>query len=291
MKTFIVDIKNDGKNLNNVILNSFSSLCPNTLYKALRKKDIKVNGTRVSKNITVHSGDEITMFISDELLYSNPINNNNIIYDDDNILVVNKPANMEVLGENSLTENLTKLLNYEVYPCHRLDRNTSGLVLFSKDIETRDILFEKFKNHEIEKHYLCTVYGILKKNQDVLTAFLFKDSKNSRVYIKNSPEKGYQKIITEYKVLSCDKNNNTSVLDITLHTGKTHQIRAHLAHIGYPILGDGKYGKNEINKKFGYKYQQLYSYSLEFKFTTPSGKLEYLKNKKIETNGTELKIH
>ena len=282
MKTFIVDDKNNEKKLNNVILNNFSSLNVNTLYKALRKKDVKVNGIRVSNNITVHSGDEITIFISDELLFANPINKDSIIYEDDNIIVASKPSNMEVLGTNSLTENIIKFLNYEVFPCHRLDRNTCGLVLFAKDVESRDILFDKFKNHEIEKHYLCTVYGIPKKKQDVLTAFLFKDSKNSKVYIKDTFEKGYQKIITEYKVLSSDKKNNTSVLDVTLHTGKTHQIRAHLAHIGYPILGDGKYGKNEINKKFGLKYQQLCSYSLEFKFTSPAGKLEYLKNKKIK---------
>ena len=279
MRSFVVNKKYEGKKLNNVILKEFSGLNHNTFYKALRKKDIRVNGIKVSDNITVHSGDEITMFISDENLFSNNIN---IIYEDNNIVIVNKPSKMDVLGNNSLTENLCKLLNYEVYPCHRLDRNTSGLILFAKDIETRDVLFDKFKNHEIEKHYACIVYGIPKKNNRILTAFLFKDRKNSKVYVKDSFEKGCQKIITEYKLLDVNKKQNTSILDVTLHTGKTHQIRAHLAHIGYPILGDGKYGINEINKTFGLKEQQLCSYSLEFKFTTPSEKLEYLNNKKIE---------
>ena len=280
MKSFIVSEKYEDKKLNSVILKEFSNLNPNTLYKALRKKDIRVNGVKVSNNINVHSGDEITMFISDDLLFSNPINTDIIIYEDENIIAVNKPAKIDVLGNNSLTENLCKLLTYEVFPCHRLDRNTSGLILFAKDIETRDILFDKFKKHEIEKHYACLVYGIPKKNQDVLAAFLFKDSKNSKVYIKDNFEKGYQKIITEYKILDVNKKQNTSILDVTLHTGKTHQIRSHLAHIGYPILGDGKYGINEINKAFRLKEQQLCSYSIEFKFTTPSKKLEYLNNKK-----------
>ena len=284
MKSFIVDSKFDGKKLNNVILSNFGSLNINTLYKALRKKDIRVNDVKVSTNIIVHSGDKISVFISDEVLFSNPIDKNIIVYEDENIVAINKPQNINVLGSNSLTENLGKLIKHEVFPCHRLDRNTQGLVLFAKNLEIRDILFNKFKEHEIIKHYTCIVYGIPKRKQDVLTAFLFKDSKHSKVYIKDHFEKGYQKIITEYKVLNVNKKQNTSILDITLHTGKTHQIRAHLAHIGYPILGDGKYGINEINKKFGLKNQQLCSNSLEFKFISPSGKLEYLKNKKIEIN-------
>ena len=283
MKKFIVNKNNDGKKLNNVVLNEFSGLNINTMYKALRKKDIRVNGVKVSTNIIVYEGDEITVFIQDDLLYNNPIKLNDIVYEDDNIIVVDKPAELEITGtKQSLTEHLINLFGYEVFPCHRLDRNTSGLVIFAKDIETREILFEKFKAHEIEKHYLCVVYGIPANSHAILEAYLFKDNKNARVYIKDSYEKGYQKIKTEYKIISVDKEKNTCILDVTLHTGKTHQIRAHLAHIGHPILGDGKYGKNEINKKFGLKYQKLYSYSLEFKFSTPSGKLEYLNNKKID---------
>lgn len=166
-------------------------------------------------------------------------------------------------------------------PCHRLDRNTTGLVLFAKNKEALDILFNKFKNHEIKKFYRALVYGIPKVKNARLEAFLFKDTKNSIVYISDTLKKGYQKIITSYKVLE-EFPNNTSLLDVEIETGKTHQIRAHLAHIGYPIVGDGKYGINSVNKKLGYKYQQLCSYKLQFCFSSNSGILSYLNNKIIE---------
>ena len=283
MKTLIIDNKNNEKNLNIVILNSFPNLNINAFYKALRKKDIRINGKRISENVIVHTGDEISVYISDDILLGqkNIINSTSVIYEDNNIIVINKPSGIEVTGIGSLTDAVSKYLEFEAFPCHRLDRNTSGLVLFAKNQSIQNILFDKFKNHQIEKHYCCIVYGIPNKKSDILTAYLFKDAKKSVVYIKDAPQQGYQKIITEYSIISSNKPNNTSILDITLHTGKTHQIRAHLAHIGYPILGDGKYGINEINKKFKLKHQQLCSYSLEFKFTTDAGTLNYLNNKKI----------
>ena len=279
MKIIVVDEKHDNKKLDRVILDSFPNLNSNTLYKALRKKDIRVNDKRVSENIIVHTDDVIKVFICDELLENKP--NFSIVYEDDFILVANKPINLEVTGENSLTTLLDKNYSF-IKPCHRLDRNTTGLVLFAKSEEALDILLDKFKHHEIEKHYLATVYGIMPKKQDKLEAYLFKDNKKSLVYISDTPKKGYQKIITSYKVIKENKKDNTSVLDINLETGRTHQIRAHLAHIGFPIIGDGKYGKNEINKKFKQKTQLLESYSLKFNFKTESGILEYLNNKNIK---------
>lgn len=278
MKIIVVDEKHDNKKLDRVILDSFPNLNSNTLYKALRKKDIRVNDKRVSENIIVHTDDVIKVFICDELLENKP--NFSIVYEDDFILVANKPINLEVTGENSLTTLLDKNYSF-IKPCHRLDRNTTGLVLFAKSEEALDILLDKFKHHEIEKHYLATVYGIMPKKQDRLEAYLFKDNKKSLVYISDTPKKGYQKIITSYKVIKENKKDNTSVLDINLETGRTHQIRAHLAHIGFPIIGDGKYGKNEINKKFKQKTQLLESYSLKFNFKTESGILEYLNRKVI----------
>ena len=280
MKEIIVDSKYDGKKLNNFLLDTFNSLSMNLLYKTLRKKDIRINDVKVSENVVIHTGDNIKVYLSDEQLFG-IVSNLEIIYEDENILAVNKPAGIEVVGSNSLTSIINNSLQKFAKPCHRLDRNTTGIVLFAKNDVSLNILLDKFKNREIEKHYHATVYGIPKMKHADLTAYLFKDAKKSLVYISDIPKKGYEKIKTSYEVISINKKENTSILDVTLHTGKTHQIRAHLAHIGFPIIGDGKYGNNEINKKFKVKAQQLTSYSIEFKFITPAGILEYLNGKKL----------
>lgn len=280
MKELIVDDKYNGKKLNNLLLDTFDGLSLNVLYKALRKKDIRVNDVRMNENVIVHTGDHIKVYIADELLEKNSHFEIDMIYEDEHICVVNKPIGIEVTGANSLTTLLEKSYTF-IKPCHRLDRNTTGLVLFAKDGETLDIILDKFKNHEIEKHYTAKVIGIPTKKQATLTAYLFKDAKKSLVYISDTPKKGYEKIMTSYQVVKENKKENTSILDVILHTGKTHQIRAHLAHIGYPILGDGKYGNNEINKKFGFKVQQLTSCSLTFHFKGENGILSYLNGKSI----------
>lgn len=244
MRKIIVDKKYNEKKLNTFLLDSFNGLTMNTIYKALRKKDIRINNIKTSENCTVKTGDEITLFINDEFLYK--LFTLDIIYEDSNIVIVNKPVGIEVVSDiNSETTLTSLLLNHYSstdfpLPCHRLDRNTTGLVVFAKNQKSLDILLAKFKNREIEKYYKCTVYGIPEKSQDTLTSYLFKDRKKSFVYISDIPKKGYQKIITSYKILSVNKQNNISILDVTLHTGRTHQIRAHLAHIGHPIIGDRK---------------------------------------------------
>ncbi len=282
MKKLVVNKKYNNKKLDKFLKDTFPSISNNLFYKTLRKKDIKINGKRVSENVNIFENDEILIYIADNLLENTF--NLDIVYEDKNILLINKPTNIEVTGPKSLTEVVHKLYSsceFLPMPCHRLDRNTSGLILFAKNEVSLNILLDKFKNHEIEKHYLALVYGIPKKKYDKLEAYLFKDSSKSLVYISETPKKGYQKIITSYCLIE-SFDNKTSLLDVEIETGRTHQIRAHLAYIGLPIIGDGKYGINEINKKFKVKTQKLVSYKLAFRFKTDSGILEYLNDKIFE---------
>ena len=282
MKEIIVSKKYHEKKLNKVILEELSNINYPMFCKLLRKKDIKVNGKRINKDILVYENDKIDIYLPKEL--EDVKIELDIVYEDENILVINKPANIEVTGTNSLTELINKQYTnceFKPQPCHRIDRNTTGLVMFAKNEKTLRILLEKFKKHEIEKHYLALIYGIPNKKEERLEAYLFKDQKKSQVYISDTFKKGYQKIITKYTILE-KREDNTALLDVEIETGRTHQIRAHLSHIGYPIVGDGKYGKNEINKQFSKKHQMLCSYKLKFNFRTESGILSYLKGKEIE---------
>ena len=280
MKKLVIDYNNDGKKVSTFLTHIFPNLNVNHVYKALRKKDIKLNGKRINTNITLHYNDILEVFITDDIL--NGINKKldiPIIYEDDNIVVFNKPDNLEVVGDNSLTSIMKDKYTF-LEPCHRIDRNTLGLVLFAKNENSLSILLDKFKNSEIEKHYIACCYGMGKK-ECFLTSYLFKDSKKSIVYISDEPKKFYTKIETSYKLIDYNKLENLSLLDVTLHTGKTHQIRAHLAHSSLPILGDGKYGSYEINKKYKCNHQLLCSYSLKFNFKTDAGILNYLNDFQI----------
>lgn len=284
MKKLIVNKKYNEKKLSKFLMDNISGLSFSLFSNTLRKKDIKINGKRVNKDSIIYEGDEILVYISDEVLNIKQSSFKlNVVYEDDNIIIFNKPSNIEVTGSNSFTEIVQKYysdLDFKPMPCHRLDRNTTGLILFAKNQLSLDILLKKFREHEIEKHYLALVYGIPSTSHKRIEAYLFKDNKKSIVYISDVPKKGYVKIITSFSVIE-KRKDNSCILDVQIETGKTHQIRAHLSHIGYPIIGDGKYGKNDINKQFGKKYQMLCSYKLKFNFKNNSNILSYLNNLEI----------
>ena len=258
---------------------NISNKSKNNIKSLLKNECILVNNNIVTKyNYIVKTSDII------EVNKSKKINSElDIIYEDDNILLINKPVNIEVTGENSLTSLVHKNYidsNFKPMPCHRLDRNTTGLVLFAKNEIALNILLDKFKKHEIEKHYLALVYGIPNIQHKRCEAYLFKDNKKSMVYISDVPKKGYVKIITSFSVLE-KRKDSTSLLDVEIETGKTHQIRAHLAYLGFPIIGDGKYGKNDINKSFKKSRQMLCSFKLKFNFSSDSGVLNYLNGREF----------
>ena len=274
MKNLKVDYKNDGKKLTTYLTGVFPKLSINAVYKALRKKDIKLNGKRINDNVDVFEDDEIQVFITDDTLLGVSEFKIDKVYEDDNILVVNKPINVEVV--DSLESKLAKDYNF-IRACHRIDRNTIGLVVFAKNQIILDSIIDLFATEKIEKHYIACCYGIAKQFADEY-AYLFKDSKKALVYVSDQPQKGSVKIHTSYKLIQKNVNKKSSLINVTLHTGRTHQIRAHLAHIGLPIIGDGKYGSYEINKRFGVSTQLLCSYSIKFIIDNPDSDLAYLNN-------------
>ena len=277
-------VEKDQKKIVDYLKNKFKNLTNGTIFKALRNKDIRINGVKISENVPVNAGDEITLYIKDEFLFgTTALDKSKIIYDDENIVIVNKPQDVLVQGDG-INIGLDKMVNdyfgtQNIVPCHRLDRNTSGLIIFAKNEMAEETISEMLKQHMIRKVYRCRVVGHPKNKKATLTAYLFKDSKTSQVIISNEKKKGYVEIVTKYEVIAYN-NDGTSTLEVELVTGRTHQIRAHLAFIGYPILGDGIYGKNEINKKFKLTRQELTAYKIIF--NDAIGELEYLKGKTVK---------
>lgn len=223
MVNLVVSEKYNDKKLSKFIFDTFPKLSFNEFQKALRKKDIKINNTRINKDCIINADDKICLFIVDSILYGIE-QNIDVIYEDKNILIINKPTGIPVLNEKNtlgimdMVENYYKETSIVPKPCHRLDTNTSGLLIISKTEEANEIMLSKFKKREIRKFYKATVYGIPKIKEKTLTAFLFKDSKKNQVYISNEKKQGYVEIITKYKVISENKKNKTSVLEVELIT-------------------------------------------------------------------------
>ena len=295
--------KNDsGQRLDKFLTKRFKNMPQSLMYKYIRTKYIKLNGKKCEISSRLNEGDILTLYIKDEFFEEQPDEYDflkapvkiDIIYEDENIMLLNKKPGLIVHpDENYHFDSLIARVQHYLYDkgeyepkkensfapalVNRIDRNTGGIVIAAKNAETLRIMNQKVKDRELEKLYLCIAVGIFEKKSDLLTGYLEKNEKQNRVYISKKPTENSKTIKTKYRVLS--EKNGLSLLEVDLLTGRTHQIRAHLASIGHPLLGDGKYGKNEINRKMGYKWQALYSYKLSFKFTTDGGILEYLNGK------------
>ena len=281
--------KNDaGQRLDRFVSKSLPLLPPALLQKYIRLKRIKCNGARAQRDQRLQEGDILQLYINDEF-FDKPREDNlfltlfkpslDIVYEDENLLLLNKRPGLVVHADE--TEKVNTLINHiqaylyqkrEWNPrwenaftpalCNRIDRNTGGIVIAAKNAEALRILNQKIKDREIDKRYLCIVHGTPRPASGRLEGQLFKDAKENRVYITKTPQKGSKTCITFYKTLQ--SRNGLSLVECELVTGRTHQIRAHLAHIGCPILGDSKYGNNAANRELRFKYQALCAWELRF---------------------------
>lgn len=251
-------LANKSGKLSKVVLSVYPELPYNFLMKLLRKKDVKVNGKSVNQDFSVNSGDTVSLFLKPNAV---PLE---IAFDNDYIFCIKKPKNLICDGKYSL-ESLAQYIYPNSQMLHRLDTNTSGLVLFAKNTEVFEYLLNAMQEGKIEKTYLATVYGEVSFKNTLLKGYLFKDSAKGRVKIYDYQVKG--SVFVSLVANTISQKDGLSVLKVTLHNGKTHQIRAQLAHQGCFIIGDGKYGDDRINKMYGYSSQELKAVALKFNFS------------------------
>ncbi len=306
MKEFIINHNDSGQRLDRFVLKAVPRLPQSMMYKAIRNKRIKLNGRRAEISSRLCEGDTVQMYLNDEFFDSVPETEFmsvssalNIIYEDDNIMLLDKKNGMVVHEDDDNTAdtliNRVKRYLYEKGEydpgaensfapalCNRLDRNTGGIVIAAKNAESLRILNQKIRDREIEKYYLCVTVGVPPKRADTVTAYLEKDSASNTVKVTDRKSGTNKTIVTSYRIIR--NNGSLALVEIKLGTGRTHQIRAHMAHIGCPLLGDGKYGINRINREYKVKTQALYSYRLKFAFSSESGCLDYLDGKEFRAD-------
>lgn len=305
--------KNDaGQRLDKFLNKAVKGLPTSMMYKLIRTKKIKVNRKRTDQKYILCEGDEIQLFIKEEFFDSPEkdvgaleriVPKLNILYEDDNIMLLNKRPGVLVhedsdAGENTLIMHVKAYLcqkgEYDPYEeqsfapalCNRIDRNTGGIVIAAKNAEALRLMNQKIKDNQLTKTYLCLVHGTPARREAELHAYLRKDSKNNTVEVRDSQFAGSKEIITKYRVLN--SFGDTSLVEIDLITGRTHQIRAHMSHIGHSLVGDGKYGINREERGKGYKYQALYAYKLFFKITKEENLLTYLEGKTFSLDRSDI---
>ena len=305
MKELTIQHNDAGQRLDRFLAKAVPLLPASLAQKYIRIKRIKLNGARAERDTRLKEGDVLQLYINDEF-FDKPREDNayltvaspklNIVYEDDQILLVDKRPGLAVHPHDGAEYGRTLIDHIQAYLyqkhewsprsensftpalCNRIDRNTGGIVIAAKTAEALRVMNQKIKDREMDKRYLAIVEGTPKPKEGSLKGYLFKDAKQNRVFVTDTPQPGSKSCQTDYRILS--SANGLSLVECKLITGRTHQIRAQFAHAGHPLLGDGKYGK--LDKRFDRNYQALYSYRLRFDFTTDAGSLDYLNGKSFQ---------
>ena len=302
MRSFVINKNDSGQRLDKFVTKSVGGLPQSLMYKFIRTKKIKLNGKRAEPSVILNEGDLVEMYIKDAFFESPEADTEalfditpklDILYEDENIILLNKRPGVLVHEDDEGRDN-TLLMHLKAYLvskgeydpsseasfapalCNRIDRNTGGIVIGAKNAAALREMNAMIRDGKVSKYYLCAVHGIMPMKEDILKAYLKKDSRTNTVDISDRQKPGYREIVTGYRVLS--EKRDRSLLEVRLYTGRTHQIRAHLSHIGHPLVGDGKYGQNRDDRRRGYKYQALYSYKVAFG-NGGEGELGYLDGK------------